>query len=151
MRKPLLLGLATIAVATAACGISDEDRCSDGQTYVAERGICQLPPVMPQDSGVVATSTQTDAGASGGSGLGTSCAADADCAGLSADYCLLNPQAPSDPGICTLQNCAAAADCATPGFACCDCAGVALVSWPAALCVPDANATSVSGLGCSCS
>ena len=147
-----IIGLALGGALALGCGIDDTDRCGDALTYDEARHGCVA---LATDAGAstmdAGTSTTTDAGGdSASAGVGDSCTSDADCAGNTADFCLLDPTMPGTPGICTIDGCAAATDCGAPDFACCDCAAVALISWPEATCVPSANAAQVTGLGCSC-
>lgn len=153
-----------------ACGISDKDRCSEGRVWSPQYKGCL-------DTEGVAGASSTGTGAGGdetasvagapaigngnlagaaangqtSSNLGATCRADTDCAGGVATSCLLNPQAPADPGMCTILDCDAAA--CGDAYDCCDCTKSSLLgsTWPEPKCVPTANAPTLTGLSCTCS
>lgn len=83
--------------------------------------------------------------------LGSPCTDDTDCEGGVATFCLLNQQAPKDPGICTITNCNSAA-CGS-AFDCCDCtkSPVLSSSWTQTRCIPSSAVSSLTPLSCTCS
>jgi hypothetical protein len=90
------------------------------------------------------------AGEGGASGLGNSCTGQADCAGLSTDYCLVSPTG-AFSSFCTYTHCTEAA-CGT-SYVCCDCtkSPVSLVNaFPAGICVLPVTAAALPSYGCTC-
>jgi hypothetical protein len=151
------LTLAAIAAPHLVACVTDANRCVAGLRYAPEYDAC-LPASSPAADGGAApavTDAAPDAaspdGAAAASALGAACSASSDCAGR-ASYCLKDPTAaPTDPGICSIPQCTAS-DC-TDGYACCDCSGAALASllaWPAGVCAPSANGSTLTALGCTC-
>lgn len=155
--------LALFATALA-CSIADKDRCSEGRTWSP-----QLKGCLDVDGGAgnINDASGGSASAAGGTGvagdssvagtastdasnLGSTCRADTDCASGVATSCLLNPQAPSSPGMCTIPSCDAAA--CGDAYDCCDCtAAPALKStWTVPKCVPTANTATMKALSCNC-
>ena len=160
-----------------ACSMSESDRCSEGRVWSPEYNGCVEPNGTGGGSsaatggkspaGGETGSTSLSAGTAGatapnapgaagapstdGSNLGQTCRSDADCTSGVATSCLLNPQAPADPGMCTIVDCDAAA-CGEP-FDCCACAQSPILSasWPKPKCVPTANTGVLIAIACTCS
>lgn len=121
-----------------ACELSDGKRCAGDLLWDDAVHLCYAPPATD-----AATSDETDdAGTS--STFGTLCNGDEECSG-EVDFCLFNPMAPNDPGMCTLENCKAE-DC-PDAFECCDCTSLKL---PTA-CVRETDASTLIMFGCTCS
>ncbi|HTQ44760.1 MAG TPA: hypothetical protein VMI75_18495, partial [Polyangiaceae bacterium] len=97
------------------------------------------------------TTPSTDA-SDASTGLGSTCQSDADCKSGRATYCLKDPTQPTtDPGICSIPHCQAS-DC-TSAYGCCDCSAAlitGLKAWPAGVCVPAADVTTIEKFGCTC-
>ena len=165
MSKVCCLALLSAAL---GCSVADKDRCSEGRTWNPEYSACFDPAGGAASAGSSSIggsqAEQVDAGDAGGAGsaggasttnnasnLGTACTKDADCAGGLAPSCLLNPQAPSDPGICTVLNCDAAACGAL--YDCCDCSASPILgsSWPESKCIPTSSVPTLTQLSCTCS
>jgi hypothetical protein len=90
---------------------------------------------------------EADAGASG---LGQACTGSADCAGVTADYCLVSPNG-GFKSFCTITHCSAT-ECGS-GYTCCDCtkSSVSLVNtFPPGICVLPMTASALPALGCTC-
>ena len=147
---------AVLFIGLVAC-VTDSNRCVPGLVYAPALKAC----VADNDGSVDASTDATvasdgEATSEGGadaasSGLGTACGGDPECAGHRASYCLKNPSAPSDPGICTIPQCSAA-DCGAD-YACCDCGNAsvdALKSLPRGVCFPRAQVSAVQPIGCVC-
>ena len=140
--------------AALGCSVADKDRCSEGRTWSPEYRSC-----FGATSGGTSSAGSSSIGGSQGdevdagdtTNLGISCTKDADCAGGIATSCLLNPQAPSDPGICTVLNCDAAACGAL--YDCCDCSASPILgsSWPVSKCIPTSSVPTLTQLSCTCS
>jgi hypothetical protein len=89
-------------------------------------------------------------GGGGASGLGQACTGQADCSGLSADYCLVSPNG-GFKSFCTFRSCTAAV-CGS-AYKCCDCtkSSVSLVNmFPAGICVLPMTASALPAFGCTC-
>jgi hypothetical protein len=157
-KTTMLAEVVLLAAATAflAACVTDSNRCPPGFVYAAKYDAC-LQEATPDDGGAAGeASAPSDAGAGDGSsagegGLGASCHADSDCPS-SASYCLKDPTAaPTDPGICSIPGCTAAA-CGSD-YSCCDCtAGLvaALMTWPKNVCAPASNKSTLMQFGCTC-
>ena len=138
MRSLNAVWLWGVALAVSACfydpdlsKISKDDEAEDTATTEKET----------EDAG------DGDAGESSDefSGIGTVCeAASDDCAEFDADYCLIDPTNPSEPGLCTVTGCDTRGCPDT--YQCCDCSGLGMEI----VCVPDASAAAVS-VHCQCS
>ena len=101
----------------------------------------------PAEAGEAGDGGTTDGGASG---LGQACTGQADCSGLTADYCLVSPNG-GFKSFCTFTSCTAAA-CGT-GYECCDCtkSSVSLVNmFPPGICVLPMTASALPAFGCTC-
>jgi hypothetical protein len=157
------------ALALAAC-VTDSNRCLPGFEYAPQYDAC-LALDGGADGSVAseAASPAAEAGPSdankadadkdkmdkadagdAGTGLGDTCNASSDCTGT-ANYCLKSPTAPTGPGNCSITPCTAA-DC-TSAYACCDCSAAslpALQSYPPGVCIPSADETQLTALGCKC-
>jgi hypothetical protein len=155
MKIATILAMVALGAPLAAC-VTDSNRCLPGFVYAPQYDAClQIADAGPE--GGVAT----DAGAAapdgapaaddGGAGLGNACNGNGDCAGQ-ASYCLKDPTAaPTDPGICSIPMCTAA-ECGS-SYACCDCSAAPnadLMAWPAPVCVPSDNETTLVAFGCKC-
>jgi hypothetical protein len=148
--RPLWI-VASLLIAPASCGITDADRCSEGRVWSKQYQGCLDPPTdsstgdAGDDAGTVG---QPD---SGTTELGATCSSDNDCKGATATTCLLDPTAPTSPGMCTIPNCTAA-DCGGTDFHCCDCTQSPVLSslWTAPVCVPVANVATLSSIACTC-
>lgn len=141
----------------AAC-VTSENRCVEGFEFVSTYKAC----VPVADASATDASSVDGAAADGGdggdggaaisaSGLGDSCGGDPDCAGKKASYCLKDPLAPSDPGICSVPQCTAT-DCGEQ-HRCCDCGSAAvpeLQAWPRGVCLPSDQVSTVQSFGCVC-
>ena len=144
------------------CNVTDNERCSEGRVWSPQFNGC-IDAVGGASGGTSAAGGKTveggasEGGASQASGtsdttnnLGAACTKDDDCSGGIATFCLLSPSAPTDPGMCTISNCNAAA-CGTQ-LDCCDCSASPILKtvWPKPVCVPTSNVAAVTGIGCSC-
>jgi hypothetical protein len=153
MKTATIVALAALGAPLTAC-VTDSNRCLPGYTYAPQYDAClQIADASP-DAAIAreAGTATTDGGAAeGGSGLGDPCNGGADCTGK-ASYCLKDPTAaPTDPGICSVPMCTAA-DCGD-SYACCDCSAAQnadLMAWPAPVCVPGDNKTTLVAFGCKC-
>jgi hypothetical protein len=154
-----VLGLSLLLV---SCTVPENQRCPDGYEYRDDWKVCIRIPEEASTGGVAgaagaggsAANGASSAGAAGTAegtpdevALGDACFDQGDCGG-SVDYCLLNPLTPDDPGICTIADCSAPA--CGGDYVCCDCDSVALVGWPAPLCIPNQQESQLTGLGCTC-
>lgn len=166
MRTKSLALLLAVSVLTAmcltGCVVDDSDRCLDDAVWSEEERACIPKPVVSDtdttptgdsESSVDTTPADTNPGDSDttdgeGSGLGENCTGDDSCATYQASYCLKDPMAPNDPGICSVPNCTAS-DCGAD-FACCDCTSSALVPWPTPVCAPAGDAGTLGSVGCTC-
>jgi len=167
MKTATIAAMVALGAPLTAC-VTDSNRCFPGFVYTAQYDAClQVGDGGPADSGVAASDATPPGPASldgaapvdgpvaasgdGGAGLGNSCNGNADCAGQ-ASYCLKDPTAaPTDPGICSIPMCTAAA-CGS-SYACCDCSAAGnadLMAWPAPVCVPADNETTLVAFGCQC-
>jgi hypothetical protein len=161
MKTATILAMVALGAPLAAC-VTDSNRCLPGFVYAPQYDAC-VPIADAGPVGVApdAGGTAPDGGASsgdgapssgdGGVGLGNSCDGNGDCAGR-ASYCLKDPTAaPTDPGICSIPMCTAA-ECGS-AYACCDCSAAPnadLMAWPAPVCVPGDNETTLVAFGCKC-
>ncbi len=153
MKTATIVALAALGAPLTAC-VTDSNRCLPGYAYAPQYDAClQIADASP-DAAIARESgtATTDGGAAlGGSGLGDPCNGSADCTGK-ASYCLKDPTAaPTDPGICSVPMCTAA-DCGD-SYACCDCSAAQnadLMAWPAPVCVPGDNKTTLVAFGCKC-
>lgn len=134
-----------VAALLGACSISDGDRCASGFIYISELKACQaIPDASVPVSDAASPPASAEGGvseAASGPSFGSVCANAADCTSSTTNYCVLNPGAPS--GYCSKSNCAA--DCPSD-YKCCNCPAFGMVA-----CVKDADATPLTGLGCTCS
>lgn len=147
--RPLLSSLMAVgffALGQVGCTIADEDRCVEGYEWSQQYLSCLL--VEDDDTDTGEDTDEDDGGSSGdGSvelGLGEECTESTECADYTADYCIISPMAPSEPGYCTIEDCIAS-DCPS-GWQCCDCTGLGWVQ----ACMDDANATTAATYGCTC-
>jgi hypothetical protein len=161
-RRTIAVLVAIASPSLAAC-VTESNRCTPGFKYAPQYDAC-LQEGVDADGGIASDGADTvnandaladaapvtDAGG-GDSGLGNACNASSDCTGR-ASFCLKDPTAdPTDPGICSIPGCTAA-DC-TSGYSCCDCTAAVLASltaWPAAVCAPSANTSTLTAVGCKC-
>jgi hypothetical protein len=153
MKTATILAMVALGAPVTAC-VTESNRCLPGYVYAPQYDAC----LQIADAGADAA-IATDAGspapdgalADGSAGLGASCTASSDCSGK-ASYCLKDPTAaPTDPGICSIPMCTAA-DCGG-SYACCDCSAAPnadLMAWPAPVCVPADNETTLVAFGCKC-
>ena len=157
--KTAVLAMVALGAPLTAC-VTDSNRCFSGFVYAPQYDACLQVSDGGPDGAVVpdAGAAAPDGGAApdgaageGGAGLGDSCSGSGDCSGQ-ASYCLKDPTAaPTDPGICLIPMCTAAA-CGS-SYACCDCSAAAnadLMAWPAPVCVPADNKTTLVAFGCKC-
>jgi hypothetical protein len=148
--------VAFVAGGLSAC-VTDSNRCFPGYEYTAQYDACLQIAVADAGSGdaggdaLAADAAAADGGGEGGAGLGSACNGNGDCPGA-ASYCLKDPTAgPTDPGICSIPNCTATACGAS--YACCNCSAAPnadLMAWPAPVCVPSDNETTLVAFGCQC-
>lgn len=149
--------LAAIVAPLAAC-VTDANKCPPGYVYASAYDACLVQAVpsdggaSPGDAGVASEGGgSSDAAPSAEGGLGASCNADSDCPSP-ATFCLKDPTAaPTDPGICTIPGCTAAA-CGS-AYSCCDCTAAlisALMAWPKNVCAPQSNKSTLVQFGCTC-
>ncbi len=160
--------VAFVAGGLCAC-VTDSNRCFPGYEYTAQYDAClQIAAADAGDAVTRAAATRaaatraatpsppmprlpTAAAKGRGAGLGSACNGNGDCPGA-ASYCLKDPTAaPTDPGICSIPNCTAAA-CGS-SYACCNCSAAPnadLMAWPAPVCVPSDNETTLVAFGCQC-
>lgn len=157
--RPTTMRLArwvAIAAPLTAC-VTDANKCVPGYVYDPAYDAC-LQQVAPSDGGASSGDAGAaseggggDAASSGEGGLGASCNADSDCPSP-ATFCLKDPTAaPTDPGICTIPGCTAAA-CGS-AYSCCDCTAAvvsALMAWPRNVCAPQSNKSTLQQFGCTC-
>jgi hypothetical protein len=153
MKTATIFAMVALGAPLTAC-VTESNRCLPGYVYAPQYDACLLPADGGGDAAVVADagrSAPDGAPAEGGAGLGASCNGSGDCSGK-AGYCLKDPTAaPTDPGICTIGMCTAA-DCGS-SYACCDCSAAPnpdLMAWPAPVCVPADNETTLVAFGCKC-
>ena len=147
MRHLLLVMLVALATATG-CDIDDADRCPVGYDWSPEAKAC-----IEQDTDTDSdtdTGIDGDAGTDGGGsdGLGAECFGDDDCEDFDADYCVLNPLAPDDPGYCSYAGCETSNDTCPAPYICCDCTGLGIEDTS---CVTPEDAETVQLYGCVCS
>lgn len=143
------------ALGGAACVTSD-NRCLPGFHFVGTYNACMEDPDAADDAASDASSGDAspsgdDGGDASASGLGASCDGDGDCAGKKASYCLKDPTAPNDPGVCSVPQCTAS-DCGSD-YSCCDCSAAVidvLKTWPHGVCIPRENVTGAQSYGCVC-
>ncbi len=138
-------GLWLFAAGTG-CAIDEADRCPEGYVYQSDWKVCLVADSSPGTGGAPGQAAGGAAGAPN-TALGTPCTGQGECGGA-ASYCLLNPFAPADPGMCTVEGCDQAA--CGGDHVCCDCDSVSLVDWPAPLCIPNGNDGQLLGVGCTC-
>jgi hypothetical protein len=132
--RPLWIA-ALLTIVSAACDIAPSERCSEGRKWSDQYQGCVAPEPAP---------VWTD--------LGATCSVDGDCRGPTATSCLLDPTNTSAPGMCTIQNCSAAA-CGGTDFRCCDCTESQMLGsiWTAPVCVPSADVATLSTVAsCTC-
>ncbi len=139
-----------------AC-VTDSNRCFPGYVYAPQYDAClQVADAagdgaVATDAGAAADGAPAEGGEGGAAGLGNSCNGNSDCPGQ-ASYCLKDPTAaPTDPGICSIPMCTAA-ECGS-SYSCCDCSAAGnadLMAWPAPVCVPSDNETTLVAFGCKC-
>jgi hypothetical protein len=164
------LGLLSLFL-LVSCSINASERCAEDRTWNSDYKGCWIPP--DTTAGAPASAGQTSGGdaaagrSSGGGGaggdssaagasstrpnnLGASCKKDADCTEGLAGVCLIDPNAPSDPGVCTIPNCTAA-DCGTD-FRCCDCTTSPLLAttWKVPVCAPVPNVAKLTSAAVKC-
>ena len=144
MKHAQVIILLVLAPFATGCSVSDDERCENGMYWDDEYKAC----IIETDTGTgIETGTEPDT-SSAANDVGTPCADNADCPLPPADYCLLDPTHPNDPGMCTIDNCSSG-DC-PEGHLCCDCTTVTLVPFPSPLCLPTANTDQLTPLGCVC-
>ena len=148
-----------IVAITAGCTVDDDERCVDGYVWNDVEKACLLPidtsaaddtvseTVQGEDTGT-STDSSTGSDSEPEIGLGETCVDDNSCSGYQANYCLLDPSAPSNPGICTILNCTAGG-CGGQ-FTCCDCAKSPFVTLPGPICAPNSNVADLSQALCEC-
>ncbi len=151
-------GLLIILVTSVGCSVSDSERCSQGRIYVSQYGGCvdavagasSVGGSQGRDDSGTDDSGSSDATAQTSS-FGNTCHADTDCTDGTATLCQLNPQAPQDPGFCTIPNCTPN-DCGD-AYDCCDCSASALLKSILTVprCIPTANTSSLTAMACTCS
>jgi hypothetical protein len=158
MNNATIFAMVALGAPLTAC-VTDSNRCFPGLEYSPQYDAClqiddggeggagpDAAPSTPDGS-----TTDGGAGTDGGSGLGSDCNGNGDCA-APATYCLKDPTAAAtDPGICSIPQCTAAA-CGS-SYACCDCSAAPnanLMAWPAPVCVPSDNETTLVAFGCKC-
>jgi|HubBroStandDraft_6_1064221.scaffolds.fasta_scaffold351949_2 hypothetical protein len=165
MKTATILAMVALGAPLNAC-VTDSNRCYPGFVYAPQYDAClELGDGGSDggstldaggggstlDAGAAVSDGATAEGGEGGAGLGNSCNGNGDCAGQ-ASYCLKDPTAaPTDPGICTIPMCTAA-DCGS-SYSCCDCSAAGnadLMAWPAPVCVPGDNKTTLVAFGCKC-
>jgi hypothetical protein len=116
---------------TAGCLFDASDRCSKNQVYDAKSETCVCPPAAPPLGTGCVPCAQDDARAAcrtGPVGFGTTCASDADCAGLEASHCET-----LQAHVCVVAGCQTAPDTCTGGQSCCDLNALGI---PLTLCLP---------------
>jgi hypothetical protein len=155
MKTATIAAMVALGAPLTAC-VTDSNRCLPGFVYAPQYDACLQTLDAGPESGVAADARAPSDGAplatgDGGAGLGASCSGDSDCTGR-ASYCLKDPTAaPTDPGVCSIPKCTAA-DCGS-SYSCCDCSAAAnadLMSWPAPVCVPSDDKTTLMAFGCKC-
>lgn len=108
----------------------DNKSCSPcaGEHEQALNGSCQCVAGYARAGGVCApvvdsgAATGDAAAAAAPSGLGTSCAAQSDCASFQADYCI-----PFPPRTCVVRNCATGEHACPSDLVCCDVSGASAI------------------------
>ena len=156
MKTAAILAMVALGAPLTAC-VTDSNRCYPGFVYAPQYDAClqiaggASDAGAPPDARASASDGAAAEGGDGGAGLGNSCNGNSDCSGQ-ASYCLKDPTAaPTDPGICTIPMCTAA-ECGS-SYSCCDCSAAAnpdLMAWPAPVCVPSDNKTTLVAFGCKC-
>jgi hypothetical protein len=142
-------------VCVFGCELSESDRCKGGLVWDEAVKLCRVQVVDSGDEPGTGDTSVPDAGPDAGEDtgedtsddaatFGTPCTGNEECLG-EINFCLTNPLAPGDPGICTIENCTAG-DC-PEAYRCCDCS-----IWGAAVaCMPEENASTAAASGCTCS
>jgi hypothetical protein len=157
MKSAAIFAMVTLGAPLAAC-VTESNRCLPGYVYAPQYDACLQAAdgggdaaVVPDAGAMASAEGGATTSAEGGAGLGASCGGNADCSGK-ASYCLKDPTAaPTDPGICSVPMCTAS-DCGS-SYACCDCSAAPnadLMAWPAPVCVPADNKTTLVAFGCKC-
>ncbi len=149
--------LAALAATTVvcACGMPAPNDAEIGCAYDPQSSpACvgyEAGSHSPADASKAQEGGEADGGAeAGASGLGQACTGPADCAGLTADYCLVSPNG-GFKSFCTFTHCTAS-ECGV-GYTCCDCtkSSVSLVNaFPPGICVLPMTASALPAFGCTC-
>ena len=140
---PMLVAAGIAVFATSGCFYDpDLSKISKGDTEAASDEGSDTGETDTGDAGVAADSGDTDTDAFGG--IGTLCAEEGDCAEFDADYCLLDPTHPTDPGFCTVTECNVRG--CPDAYQCCDCSGLGMEI----MCAPEAAVAQI-GVYCQCS
>ncbi len=152
MKNATILAMVALGAPLTAC-VTESNRCLPGYVYAPQYDACLQIADGGADGAVADAASATSDGGSveSGASLGSACNGNGDCSGK-ASYCLKDPTAaPTDPGICSVPMCTAA-DCGS-SYACCDCSAAPnpdLMAWPAPVCVPSDNKTTLVAFGCKC-
>lgn len=131
------------------CELNDSERCRNDLEWDSTVKLCHAK-ASEDDTGTTGAVDSDETDAAGDAGdpsvpFGTPCTEDANCGGET-DFCLINPLAPTEPGVCTRLNCGAD-DCPASTFQCCDCTSLG----SQVACVPEADVATAEMFGCSCS
>jgi hypothetical protein len=153
----------------AACSIDASERCAEERTWNGKYKGCLTPTETAGSSaggsdsdGENAAGGRTAPGATGGEtsttqtaptlrdNLGATCERNGDCSTGSASLCLLDPSAPTSPGVCTIPNCGTN-DCGSE-FRCCDCTQSPLLAatWTAPVCAPNSKVEQLTSPAVKC-
>jgi hypothetical protein len=156
MKIAAIVAMVAFGAPLTGC-VTESNRCLPGFVYTAQYDACLEVDdgggdgAVESDAGIATSDGASAEGGEGGAGLGASCNASTDCVGQ-ASYCLKDPTAgPTDPGICSIPMCTATA-CGS-SYSCCDCSAAPnadLMAWPAPVCVPSDNETTLVAFGCKC-
>lgn len=134
------------------CTIADTDRCIEGYTYDPEVTSCredEAPDTGADGDGDGDVDLDANVGPDAhadtedpDSGFGIPCTTNGnECDGYHADYCLLDPFKPSEPGICTRKDCKPG-ECPS-GYQCCN----IVIS---VVCLPDEGVAQAESMGGQC-
>ncbi|MCP4677426.1 MAG: hypothetical protein GY854_18305 [Deltaproteobacteria bacterium] len=130
-----------IALASAMCTPTDDERCGDD--FVWEDNTCKAIPAGDGDTDADADAgTGGDAGSDLPEGLGTPCTEQGQCMGLEASFCTANPGMPD--GYCTVEGCTFGQGDCPDGYTCCE---MEVNDDPPIFCATDEDYVTMSGLG----
>ncbi len=109
-----LIAAAAVVISLAGCNPTAADRCGTRYEYEPETRSCRLI----EDAGTDTDTGEIDTDTELPTGFGKYCTSDADCAGLEADHCAIDPE--TQDGFCTVKNCTVQPNDCPVGYMCCD-------------------------------